>query len=204
MNARVRRRWQPGQGRAERRRRGGSFRRALRAEALRRAELPRPVAPVTGRMRRSPYQPAAAPVHEDLAVRHAKVARRRGRKSQKRGRNAAHCLGRPSTRKGTRRSFLTTPQKGSSGPTLARGASSPKLRPVRRAILGLTWDFTEFAGWRSGYFKVSGIAAPRRLKACLWVLVGSVSIGTVTWVPVYRTWLRVRVARCSSRPRKLR
>jgi len=85
-----------------------------------------------------------------------------------------------------------------------RGGSRPKLRPVRRAIPGLTWDFTEFAGWRSGYFKVSGIAAPRRLKACRWVLVGSVSIGTVTWVPVYRTWLRVRVARCSSRPRKLR
>ncbi len=30
----------------------------------------------------------------------------------------------PSTCKGTRRSFLTAPQKGSSGPTLARGASS--------------------------------------------------------------------------------
>ena len=41
-------------------------------------------------------------------------------------------------------------------------------------------------------------------KACRWVLVGSVSIAMVTWVPVYRTWLRVRVARCSSRPRKLR
>ena len=41
-------------------------------------------------------------------------------------------------------------------------------------------------------------------KACRWVLVGSASIAMVTWVPVYRTWLRVRVARCSSRPRKLR
>ena len=41
-------------------------------------------------------------------------------------------------------------------------------------------------------------------KACRWALVGSVSIAMVTWVPVYRTWLRVRVARCSSRPRKLR
>ena len=36
----------------------------------------------------------------------------------------------------------------------------------------------------SDYFKVSGIAAPRRWKACRWVLVGSVSIGMVTWVPV--------------------
>ena len=41
-------------------------------------------------------------------------------------------------------------------------------------------------------------------KACRWMLVGSVSIGMVTWVPVYRTWLRVKVARWSSRPRKLR
>jgi hypothetical protein len=59
------------------------------------------------------------------------------------------------------------------------------------------------AGRCSGSFKVSGIAAPRRLKAWRWVLVGSVSIGMVTWVPVYRTWLRVRVARYSSKPRKL-
>ena len=51
-----------GQSRAARRRRGGSFRRALRAEALRRAELPRPAAPVTGRMRSPPYLPGAAPV----------------------------------------------------------------------------------------------------------------------------------------------
>ena len=55
-----------------------------------------------------------------------------------------------------------------------------------------------------GYFKVSGIGAPMSSKACRWVLVGSVSIAMVTWVPVYRTWLRVKVARCSSRPRKLR
>ena len=78
------------------------------------------------------------------------------------------------------------------------------LRPIRSAILGLTWAFTGLVGWRSGYVKVSGIAVPRRVKASRWVLVGSVSIAMVTWVPVYRTWLRVRVARCSSRPRKLR
>ena len=66
-----------GQGRAARRRRCGSFRRALRAEALRRAELPRPVAPVTGRMRYPPYLPGAAPVREDQAVRRAPDARRR-------------------------------------------------------------------------------------------------------------------------------
>ncbi len=84
------------------------------------------------------------------------------------------------------------------------GPASPKLRPVRQAILGLTWYFTGLAGWRSGYVKVSGMAAPMSWNACRWVLVGSVSIGMVTSVPVYRTWLRVRVARCSSRPRKLR
>ena len=60
------------------------------------------------------------------------------------------------------------------------------------------------AGRRSGYFEVSGIAAPMSSKACRWTLVGSVSIGMVTWVPVYWTWLRVKVARWSSRPRKLR
>ncbi len=60
------------------------------------------------------------------------------------------------------------------------------------------------AGWRSGYFKVSGIAAPRSSKACRWALVGSASIGTVNSVPANRTWSRVRVARCSSRLRKLR
>ena len=52
-------------------------------------------------------------------------------------------------------------------------------------------------------FKVSGIGVPRRRKASRWVLVGSVSIGTVARAPANRTWLRVKVARCSSRPRKL-
>src|SRR5580700_5210190 len=87
---------------------------------------------------------------------------------------------------------------------LTRCAHRPvtKLRPVRHAILGLTWCFAGLAWWCSGYVKVSGIAAPRRLKASRWAAVGSVSIGTVTWVPVNRTWLRVKVARWSSRPRK--
>ena len=81
--------------------------------------------------------------------------------------------------------------------------ASPKLRPIRHGILGLNWDFAVVAGWRSGYFKVSGIGVPRSSKACRWVLVGSASIAMVTSVPAYRTWLRVKVARCSSRPRKL-
>ena len=84
------------------------------------------------------------------------------------------------------------------------GLFNPKLRPIRRAISGLTWDFTAAARWRSDYFKVSGIGAPMSSKACRWALVGWVSIAMVTSVPVYRTWLRDSVARCSSRPRKLR
>ena len=82
--------------------------------------------------------------------------------------------------------------------------TKPKLRPVRHAISGLTWCFAGLAWWCSGYVKVSGIAAPRRLTASRWAAVGSVSIGTVTWVPVNRTWLRVKVARWSNKPRKLR
>jgi len=60
----------------------------------------------------------------------------------------------------------------------------PKLRPIRQAISGLTWDFTAVAGWRSGYFKVNGIGAPMSSKACRWALVGSASIAMVTSVPV--------------------
>ena len=61
MNAKVARRRRPGPERGTHRSRCGSFHRALRAEALRRAELPRPVAPVTGRVRCPPYLPGAAP-----------------------------------------------------------------------------------------------------------------------------------------------
>ena len=41
-------------------------------------------------------------------------------------------------------------------------------------------------------------------KASRWMLVGSARTGMVARVPANRTWLRVRVARWSSRPRKLR
>jgi len=39
----------------------------------------------------------------------------------------------PSTRKGTRRSFPTAPQKASSGPTLARGATADPAGLTARA-----------------------------------------------------------------------
>jgi hypothetical protein len=60
----------------------------------------------------------------------------------------------------------------------------PKVRPIWHGILGLNWDFAVVAGWCSGYFKVSGIGAPMRSKACRWAGVGSASIAMVTWVPV--------------------
>jgi hypothetical protein len=104
---------------------------------------------------------------------------------------------------------LSNPHQGARGVLLAAAglllrAFKPKLRPIRQAIRILTWRFAGSTGWRSGYFKVSGIGAPMSSKACRWVLVGSVSICMVTSVPAYRTWLRVSVARCSIRPRKLR
>ena len=82
-------------------------------------------------------------------------------------------------------------------------AARPKLRLIWRVIPGLNWVFAAVGWCRSGYFKVSGIGALMSLKACCWALVGSASMGTVAVVPVNRTWLRVSVARCSSRPRKL-
>ena len=138
------RRRRPGSERGARRGRCGSFRRALRAEALRRAELPRPAAPVTGRMRYPPYRPGAAPGGQDQAVSLARAAPSPGRsRSRSRGGTPRIVRAAPSTRKGTRRSFLTAAQKGSSGPTLARGASGdpagltararPKARPETRA-----------------------------------------------------------------------
>ena len=96
------------------------------------------------------------------------------------------------------------PQRHRHCPGLWRGELTRSYGQFGRRFPGLTWCFSGLAGWCSGYFKVSGIAAPRRLKASRWALVGSVSIGTVSSVPANRTWLRVRVARWSSRPRKLR
>jgi hypothetical protein len=56
------------------RRLGGALGAVTASADGRRAELPRPVAPVTGRMRYPPYRPDAAPGREDQAVTHAPVA----------------------------------------------------------------------------------------------------------------------------------
>jgi hypothetical protein len=50
--------------------------------------------------------------------------------------------------------------------------------------------FCLFFGWCSVFGLRQGErdCGAGRVKACRWVLVGSVSIGKVTWVPVNRTW----------------
>ena len=77
---------------------------------------------------------------------------------------------------------------GSTGRGWKRSPTPPRqsltLRPIRQEISGLAWAFTGPAGWCSDYVKVSGMAVPMSWKAWRWVLVGSVSIGMVTWVPV--------------------
>jgi predicted ATPase len=83
-------------------------------------------------------------------------------------------------------------------------SANPKLRLVRQSILILTWYFAGLGGWCFVYFKMSGIGTSRSSKASRCALVGSASMGTVAGVPAKRTWLRVRVARWSIRPRKLR
>jgi len=95
------------------------------------------------------------------------------------------------------------PESGFLGRAARAPPISPKLRLIWRVVSGLSWVFAVVGWCGSGYFKVSGIGVPMSLKACCWALVGSASMGTVAVVPVNRTWLRVSVARCSSRPRKL-
>jgi hypothetical protein len=92
---------------------------------------------------------------------------------------------------------------GPPGRRVCRAVPSPKLRPVRQVIPGLTCGFSGLAGWCCGYFKLSGIETPMSSKAWRCALVGSASIGMATGVPVKLTWLRVKVARWSSRPRKV-
>jgi hypothetical protein len=100
---------------------GGSFRRALRAEALRRDELPRTAVPAPGRSRVPAVTPRCGATRAGPG-RHARVEcadRRAKGHSQRVGTPPSVQVG-PSSVKGTRRSFLTASQKGSSGPTLER------------------------------------------------------------------------------------
>ncbi len=81
---------------------------------------------------------------------------------------------------------------------------NPKLRGVWQPSAALACGFADARGGCPGYlFRVSGMGAPMRSKACRCSLVGSVSMGMIAGVPAKRTWLRLRVARWASRPRKL-
>ena len=143
------RRKRPGSDRGQRRWRAAAFVAPYRAEAHGRAELPRPAAPVTGRVRYPPYRPMPRPAARTRPSGTRELRdRRKGHQHEDGTPRIVRAA--PSTRKGTRRSFLTAPQKGSSGPTLARGASSdpagltararPKARPDRRtANLGRSY-----------------------------------------------------------------
>ena len=99
---------------------GGSFRRALRAEALRRDELPRTAAPAPAAA--GPRRHARCRATRAGPGRHARAecADRRAKGHSHRDGTPRIVQVGPSSVKGTRRSFLTASQKGSSGPTLER------------------------------------------------------------------------------------
>src|SRR5450759_5181777 len=68
----------------------------------------------------------------------------------------------------------------------------------------LSRGFTVLAVLCSGYFRVSGIGAPRSSKARRWVGVGMASRSDPdSLLPATRRWLRVRVAKWPSRAVKL-
>src|SRR5665811_1950785 len=68
----------------------------------------------------------------------------------------------------------------------------------------LSRGFTVLAVLCSGYFRVSGIGAPRSSKARRWVGVGMASRSNPdSLLPATRRWLRVRVAKWPSRAVKL-
>jgi hypothetical protein len=131
------------------------------------------VAPVTGRMRCPPYLPVPRP---SVGTRPsgARQVRRAGKGCGGGGGTPRIVRAAPSTRKGTRRSFLTAAQKGSSGPALARGASSdpagltararPQARPGAHAanlrsacgIIGRTAMNVGWPMWRHPVCLVAG------------------------------------------------
>ena len=78
---------------------------------------------------------------------------------------------------------------------------SPKLRVLKMSRPPLVCAFAPDLAAVPGYFRrVSGMAAPMRLKASRWRLVGSVRTGTEACVPAKRSSLRVSVPRWASSP----
>ena len=112
---------------ASRRRWRAAWPAASSAGAHRRGPLPATPLPRTSPQatprRYAPLVTRAARAGRAVALRqNVPIAERRGH--SRRGRNAAHCPGRPSARKGTRRSFLTAPQK----PLRRKHLRDPPLR----------------------------------------------------------------------------
>ena len=124
--------------------RGGSFRRALRAEALRRDELPRTAAPVTGRSRSPPSRPDAAPHEQGQAVTLAPSAPIAVRKVTATG-TERRALSRsaPPASRAPQDPFYPLRRKDLRDPPLSAGASAdpagltararPEARPEARA-----------------------------------------------------------------------
>jgi hypothetical protein len=115
----------------------------FRAAALRARRLPRTASPAPAAASPRRNAPDAAPNEQARPSRSREVRPSPYEGHSHRAGTPRIVRGGPSTRKGTRRSFLTAPQKASSGPTLARGASAapagltararPEARPDGRA-----------------------------------------------------------------------
>ncbi len=132
MNGQRTRRKRPGSDRGQRRWRAAAFVAPYGRKPAGRSELPRPAAPVTGRVRYPPYRPMPRPAARTRPSGTRELRdRRKGHQHEDGTPRIVRAA--PSTRKGTRRSFLAAPQKGSSGPTLARGASSDPAGLTARA-----------------------------------------------------------------------
>ena len=116
--------------------RGGSFRRALRAEALRRDELPRTAAPAPAAA--GPRRHAPMPRHTSRArpSRSRRVRRSPCERSQPPGRNAAGYPGRPLQRQGhphPLRDARPLSAGASADPAGLTARARPKARPQIRA-----------------------------------------------------------------------
>jgi hypothetical protein len=119
---------------------GGSFRRVLRTQALRRGELPRTAPPLTGRLRSPPY-PAAAPASTTARPSASRQVRQSpGECPQRPGRNAAHCPGRSlqpqrcfASRCAGRACGAPLTPETSASPAGLTARARPEARPVWRA-----------------------------------------------------------------------
>jgi hypothetical protein len=124
---RVTRRKRPGFNLGTRRRGAAAIRRTLWTEAHQARRLPCTAPQVTGRCGPAVSR-CRARQHHDQADSIAASAPEAVKMSQPTDPNAAHYRAGPSSVNETRRSFLTAPQKRSSGPTLERRTPPPAQR----------------------------------------------------------------------------